>query len=90
MPPWSFQMLSLDVIIIAVLIWATQRTVGLEFCSQLGESCNTNTNDYSEFIGRYTFPTTPIKNFECKSEEAMTEIKKGVCSFRDIFFAKFP
>jgi predicted RNA methylase len=72
-------MLSLDVIIIALLIWATQRTVGFDVCSQSEESCRKNTKDYSEFIGRYTFPTIPIETFECKSDEAITQIKKGVC-----------
>ena len=48
-------------------------------CSQRsGKNCGANTNGYSEFIGRYTFPTTPIETFECKSEEAIAEIKKGV------------
>ena len=84
----SFKMLSLDVIIIALLIWALQRTNGLEVCSQSGKHCSANTNDHSEFIGRYTFPTTPIKTFECKSEEAIAEMKKGVCCFLRHLFTK--
>ena len=70
-------MLSLDAMIITFVVWATQRTFGLEVCSQ-SEDCAADKNDYSEFIGRYTFPTTPIKTFDCKSEEAMAEMKKGV------------
>jgi hypothetical protein len=70
---------SLDVIIITLCVWVTQLTVGLDVCTNSEEYCSASTNDYSEFIGRYTFPTTPIKTFECKSEEAMAEMEKGVC-----------
>lgn len=75
---WSFTMLSVDVMIIALLIWATQRTVGLEVCTKSKESCTATANDYPNFIGRYTFPTTPIETFECRSEEAIAEMKRGV------------
>ena len=74
-------MLSLDVITIVLLVWATQPTVGLDVCTKTKcdeECCGASTNDYSEFVGRYTFPTTPIKTFECKSEEAIAEMEKGV------------
>ena len=71
-------MLSSDAIItVTLVVWVTQRTVGLEVCSQ-SEYCAVDTNDYSEFIGRYTFPTTPIRKFDCKSEEAIVQMKTGV------------
>ena len=70
-------MLSSDAILIALVVWTTQRTFGLEVCSQ-SEDCAADENDRAEFIGRYTFPTTPIKTFDCKSEKAIVEMKKGV------------
>ena len=70
-------MLSSDAILIALVVWTTQRALGLEVCSQ-SEYCAEEKNNRAEFIGRYTFPTTPIKTFDCKSEKAIVEMKKGV------------
>ena len=81
---WSFKMLSLDMIILALLVWATQKIVGLDVCSQSQQDAFTS-NNYSEFIGRYTFPTTPIKSFECNSEDAIVEMKKGVSVKKSIY-----
>ena len=79
---WSFRMLSLDVLIVLLLVWAAQRIVALDVCTKSIESCSVATNGYSEFIGQYTFPTTPIQTLECKSEEAIEVMKKGVSNKR--------
>ena len=71
-------MLSMDVIITALLIWETQRTVSLEVCEKSDEYCSSSTGN--QFIGHYTFPTTPVKTFQCKSEEAVAEMEKEVCN----------
>jgi hypothetical protein len=76
---WSFN-LSLVVIISTLLGCETQQTVSLEVCTNSDEYCSSSTNNYSEFIGHYTFPTAPIKTFECKSKEAIAEMKNGVCN----------
>ncbi|XP_028402003.1 hypoxia-inducible factor 1-alpha inhibitor-like isoform X2 [Dendronephthya gigantea] len=87
---WSFTMLSLDVMIFALLVWATQRIVAFDACKKSDETCSANHNDYSDFVGRYTFPTTPIRAVECRSEEAIAEMTKGVpivlknCHFGEI------
>ena len=85
---WPFTMLSLDVIIFVLLVGTTQRIVGFEACKKAEETCSANHNDYSDFIGRYTFPTTPIKTIECRSKEAIAEMKQGV-SNDILYYANF-
>ena len=73
---WALKIISLFVI--GMQIWVIQQTVSLEVGANSEEFCRASTSDYSDFIGHYTFPTTPITTHECNSKDALEKMKTGV------------